>query len=145
MKPLLAVLIVATGSLAWGQCPVQVTNFHYLNELVGSAVEHGPLGVYYSNISDREIVGIKFSVVFVDATMDEHNAIGDFGTTHKTKPGKKGRAFWDYPFPGDGPYAKINVLKVLYADDTKWENDSSCVPVWDGWYRHKHKKPKGDL
>lgn len=129
----LATALVLT-SFAHGQdasCPVRVTQVN---------VETAPQRMSYAtfrNVATQPIEALKFNVVYLDKTQDEHPSYGDVSTQGGMKPGKTVNAGWNASYidysQGGGGYI-IRVDKVLFKDGTAW------LPPKDGENPCQYKK-----
>ena len=116
-------IVSASSLLAWGQCPVKITSFHYWPHVSDDMI------IGFDNVSDKPIVAIKYHVVFVDPVSGDHDAAKDFtGGFKPVKPGKHGSGRWEYPFTGS-IHAKINLVSVVFQGGQEWQNDGSCLAM----------------
>ena len=98
--------------------------------------------IHATNIGAKDIAAVDFTVTFVDATLTDHkDKFEKFEWSGNLKQGKDMKKRWDRPsmYLGGYPYARINVLKVLFTDDSVWLNDGSCKELWDKRYLRRHK------
>jgi hypothetical protein len=150
MKEFVFGLVVFCGSISWGQCPLKLNEFDpsalwgadksLFNE--ASRGQHETMVIHATNISAKDIAAVDFRVTFVDATLTDHeDLLEKFEWAGNVKQGKDMKKRWDRPliYVGGYPYARINVLKVLFADDSPWLNDGTCKELWDKRYLKKHK------
>lgn len=84
------------------------------------------LSLRYKNTTDQQITGIKFRVVFTDATGDAHEWSQNLIDTHGARPGKVETREWD-TIGAEAMDAKAQVwpIKVMFKDGTTWEDDGS--------------------
>jgi hypothetical protein len=126
----LALALSLLAAMATPNAPVSVlkTHPHYGPHLecrsggVG-CFESGTVDmiIEYRNDSDKEIVGVKFKVSFLDDVGDRHAAVLDYSSDKKLAPGKKYMARWENPYYSDAKGMEASVLKVLFKDGSKWE------------------------
>ena len=89
------------------------------------------MDVEYKNISEKEIVGLEFSAIFIDAVGDTHKAISYFTSYGSrwgkpVKPGTKSHGVWSIWiyrnfFHSIHKDVRVSVHKVLFKDGTTWE------------------------
>lgn len=87
------------------------------------------LRIKYRNLSDKQIVAEKFAANFFNALHEKKESAWSYTSDQKIKPAETKNASW-----GDGIYVneigmRIGVevwpVKVMFADETFWEDDGS--------------------
>ena len=137
----LATIAVCVASAAFAQCPVQMNTFN-ARRIWGNGYD---MVAKVANDSGKEITAVKFDISFIDATLDEHSLFQTY-TWDKTikADSKNDRLSWRRPYIADVrsyPFAKITLLKIVYADGTTFENSADkpeCAPLYDEHYQRKH-------
>jgi hypothetical protein len=86
------------------------------------------LVVWYKNVSEKQITGIRFDVHFVSALKEVDPAVYPYENTATVKPGKEIAGIWhDGVFwhqYGDGMDAQVQVARVMFRDGSFWNPPS---------------------
>lgn len=134
------VLVVLCSGMALGQCPLTLDDFHE-SFVVGRRYSERML-LRTTNAGSKDISAVDFDVTFVDRTLTEYTWFEKFewgNSHHPLKQGKEWKIGWQRPIGAASPYEKIQVMKILYSDDSTWMNDGSCKTVWVKHYLKYHK------
>lgn len=119
MKRTILLLLLALPLLAQDRPPVEVVK---VTPCMHAWQVYWPeLRITYRNISDKQIVGVKFSASYTNPVNETYD-IGLYATDRKTNPGDKKTDHWRnylcYNRRHEGWAARP--IKVLFADGSIW-------------------------
>lgn len=122
MNPLFAMLLllgqVNKYTIDQPGAPVRV--LYAFPDHNGFRVPEHAIAITFQNRSDKEVVGVKFAAVFIDAVGDEHPLATTLTTDVKVKPGKHGTGEWYNAWSSESKM-RAWPIKVMFKDGTTWE------------------------
>jgi hypothetical protein len=111
-------------------CPIEILEVNPHHFVDTSEDPWGfALKIKYRNLSDKQIVAEKFAANFFNALHEKKESAWDYTSDQKIKPAETKNASW-----GDGIYvneigmrigAEVWPVKVMFADETFWQDDGS--------------------
>jgi len=100
-------------------CPVAIEGVYVHGDTL-------TVNVYTKNISDKTIVGIRFSLYYVDSVGEFHDLNGEYNAGATIKPGQKRLAEVRYYLP-EYRNTHANTEKVRFEDGSTWQNDGTML------------------
>lgn len=132
MKRILLTIVLLCGYAA-AQCPVQVTKAFTrgVYRESGGRLSFPSMVIHFTNVSDKVIVGTKFSAYYTNAVGDKRESVNTFTTGDTVKPGKSKRVEFNQYDTNSIKAPSVYVLKVKFQDGTTWEDDGKRSCIWE--------------
>ena len=125
-----AVNMAPQSASATSGCPIEILEVNPHSYVDTSEDPWGwALKIKYRNLTSKQIVAEKFAANFFNALHEKKQSAWNYTGDQKIKPGETKNASW-----GDGVYvneigmrigAEVWPVKMMFADETFWEDDGS--------------------